>query len=149
MSRSPKDRPSALINSQCHIRVSHPTQSQAIVSYLAQTTLVQSDGNDATIRSQSIYTEDETRPLVAELVQGRAESIYWEKVPEKIRRVAITKSNRHNRSVVADNNGNLGGLSAVEDAPDRSPGTSGTSASKKGSEEPGTEEREKKRRRRA
>jgi len=149
MSRSPKDRPYTLINSQCHIRVSHPTQSQAIVSYLAQTTLVQSDGNDATMRSQSIDTEDEIRPLVAELVQGRAESIYWEKVPEKIRRVAITKSNRHNRSIVADNNGNLGGPSAVEDAPDRSPGTSATSASKGGSEEPGTEEREKKRRRKA
>jgi hypothetical protein len=82
-------------------------------------------------------------------VQGRAESIYWEKVPEKIRRAAITKLNRHHRSIVVDNNGNVGGASAVEDALDLSPGTSGTSASKRGSEEPRTEEREKKRRRRA
>lgn len=153
MSRSRRDCSSPLINSQCHIRLSHPTQSQAIVSYLSQITLVQTDGNDATMRSQSIDSEsnerDETRPLVAELVQGRAESIYWEKVPEKIRRAAIAKLNRHNRSIAADDNGNIGGTLVVEDAPDHSPGTSGPSASKTGSEEPGTEEREKKRRRRA
>jgi hypothetical protein len=33
------------------------------------------------------------KPLVAELVEGRAEEIYWEKVPHKIRMAALAKSN--------------------------------------------------------
>jgi hypothetical protein len=33
------------------------------------------------------------KPLVAEMVEGRAEEIYWEKVPHKIRMAAVAKSN--------------------------------------------------------
>ena len=42
----------------------------------------------------SIGDADMTRPLVAELVQGRAEEIYWGKVPEKIRNAALGKLDR-------------------------------------------------------
>lgn len=134
---------------QCHLRLSHPTQSQALVSYLSKNRLVQTDGSDASGKDEDDIQGEEFRPLVAELVEGRAESIYWDKVPDKIKTAAIAKLHRYNNAIATSNNANGESEPAIDGISGLSPGASGTSANKMGNEEPGTEEREKKRRRKA
>ena len=75
------------------------------------------------------------KPLVAELVEGRAEEIYWEKVPHKIRMAALAKSNAcmEEASRLAGQKG-----SEAEDVDRKGEG-----------EEPGNGARENKRRRKA
>jgi xRRM domain len=72
------------------------------------------------------------KPLVAELVEGRAEEIYWDKVPHKIRMAALAKS--HAFMEEASRLAGQKGLEAEE---------------KRTSEEPGNGARENKRRRKA
>lgn len=34
----------------------------------------------------------DSKPITVEIVQGRREQLYWEKVPEKVRRQAVQKA---------------------------------------------------------
>lgn len=88
--------------SSCHLRLTHPSIARALSTYLGSHNLVQATGEDtvgtpiasSSKPTMSIGDADMTRPLVAELVQGRAEEIYWSKIPEKIRNAAIVKLNK-------------------------------------------------------
>ncbi|KAG8786217.1 hypothetical protein FRC16_001773 [Serendipita sp. 398] len=77
--------------SSCHLRLPHPALSQYLVNYLKNHTLVQEDGNDSVGIVPPSGPEENKRHIVAELVEGRAESIYWEKVPDKIKKTSISK----------------------------------------------------------
>lgn len=78
---------------KCHIRLSHPDYAQTLVKYLSSQLISQSDGLDATGRPvvHSTLRDGRVQPISAELVQGRAEAIYWEKVPEKVKNAAVVK----------------------------------------------------------
>ncbi|KAG8801732.1 hypothetical protein FRC17_006566 [Serendipita sp. 399] len=77
--------------SSCHLRLPHPSPAQQLIDYLNSHNLVQLDGSDAVGTTLSSGPEESNRHIVTELVEGRAEAIYWEKVPEKIKRAAISK----------------------------------------------------------
>ena len=65
---------------QCHVRLSSPDHAKLLVDYFTANRVVQVDGQDATGR------EGEAQGwIVAQVVTGRLEEMYWDKVPERIR----------------------------------------------------------------
>ena len=81
--------------------------------YFATHSIIQVDGNDAegqptsSVVSSSAIDENGLKPLVVEQVEGRAEEIYWEKVPQKIKSVALAKSNAMSRANAATMEGDV------------------------------------------
>ena len=128
---------------QCHLRLSDPTAARALVGHFSMHALVQTDGDDAhgqpwtQAATLPSVVESGLKPVVTELVEGRAEEIYWEKVPQKIRTAAITKSRAISASTTK-----AGLQDGSEVEVDRK-------AIKRASEEPKEGERENKRRRKA
>jgi hypothetical protein len=51
---------------------------------------VQSHGLDDTGTNTNLDDAD-FKPITVEIVRGRREQLYWEKVPEKVRRQAVQK----------------------------------------------------------
>jgi hypothetical protein len=108
--------------------------------YFATHSIIQTEGNDAEgqpfsqAATLATVIESSLKPLAVELVQGRAEEIYWEKVPHKIRMAALAKSN----TVMEEANRVETRKGSGADDTDR----------KRASEEP-RDERENKRRRKA
>jgi hypothetical protein len=77
-----------LFFSQCYVRLSSPTHASHLVSHFTSNPLVQSHALDDTGRPCPPSSTD--KPITVELVLGKKEAVYWEKVPEKIRRQAAT-----------------------------------------------------------
>jgi hypothetical protein len=74
-------------NSQCHVRVADPAAADVLEGYFADNMLAQLAASD----EQEAKPPTSTKPIVVERVQGHKEELYWEKVPEKIRRAAVDK----------------------------------------------------------
>ena len=75
-----KARPTDSESHQCHVRLSSPVYAKLLVDHFTTNRVVQVDGQDAKGR------EGETQgSIVAQVVTGRLEEIYWDKVPERIR----------------------------------------------------------------
>ena len=71
---------------QCHVRLSSPTYASLLVDYLTTHCVVQSSGQDTTGR------EGEARGCItAQVVTGRLEELYWDKVPERMRMDAMRR----------------------------------------------------------
>ena len=65
---------------KCHVRLSSPVYAKLLVDYFTANRVVQVDGQDAKGR------EGEAQGCIAaQVVTGRLEEIYWDKVPERIR----------------------------------------------------------------
>jgi len=72
----------------CYLRLSTSESARGLVNQFAETQILQSDGLDA-IGTKGV----KSNAISMELVQGRREELYWEKVPLKIRQQAIAKAN--------------------------------------------------------
>ena len=78
---------------QCHLRLAAPAHAHALASAFASQPRVQAHGLDA-----SAAPEDTTRsagaakPIHVEVVTGEREALYWERVPEKVRREAVRRA---------------------------------------------------------
>lgn len=72
---------------QCYLRLASPHHAHTLVNYFSSKQVVQSSGLDD-IGSPPTGKQH----LTMELVQGKKEELYWEKVPEKVRRQAVQKA---------------------------------------------------------
>lgn len=70
---------------QCFLRIKSPGEASALVEYFRACSLAQSNGLDAVGAPPS----GPTKSIVVELVEGKKEELYWEKVPEKARHQAV------------------------------------------------------------
>ncbi|KAF8806200.1 hypothetical protein BYT27DRAFT_7141780 [Phlegmacium glaucopus] len=89
----------------CHVRLRTPLHAQQLVHHLSSNPIVQTTGLDASgsrldldgsssdkrIKGNFASTS-QLKPLMAEQVLGKREGLYWEKVPEKVRRQAVDKA---------------------------------------------------------
>lgn len=67
------------------MRVRSPREASTLVDHFRAHPLVQTNGLDADGSPSSGLMKS----IIVELVEGKKEELYWEKVPEKIRRQAV------------------------------------------------------------
>jgi len=73
---------------QCYIRLSSPSHAEYFVHYFITHPTTQLSGLDGS----GTLEGNSTIPIKPELVVGKREELYWQKVPEKIRRQAVEKA---------------------------------------------------------
>jgi len=73
------------MSSKCFLRIRSPKEASALVEHFRTNLLAQATGLDA----DGVAPSALKKPIVIELVEGKKEELYWEKVPEKTRRQAI------------------------------------------------------------
>ncbi|KAJ4499077.1 hypothetical protein C8R41DRAFT_83332 [Lentinula lateritia] len=76
----------------CYIRFSSPSQASALRSYLTRHHIVQNTALDDTGIEMEKAQTHKTKYIEVEVVQGKKEEIYWEKVPMKVRQEAVRKA---------------------------------------------------------
>ncbi|KAJ2930066.1 hypothetical protein H1R20_g7030, partial [Candolleomyces eurysporus] len=74
----------------CYLRLSTPECARYLASYYNNHQTVQANGLDDTGTSHS--PDSSPKPISIEVVPGTREEVYWQKVPEKIRRSAVEKA---------------------------------------------------------
>ncbi|KAL4081447.1 hypothetical protein V8B97DRAFT_27979 [Scleroderma yunnanense] len=72
----------------CHLRLASPRHSTTLMDHFIQHPIVQSNGLDDTGRTP----EKDEKEIKMEVIQGKKEELYWEKIPEKVRRQAVEKA---------------------------------------------------------
>ncbi|KIY43154.1 hypothetical protein FISHEDRAFT_62921 [Fistulina hepatica ATCC 64428] len=78
----------------CHVRLASPAHAAVLCAFFHSSQIFQEDGLD----DRGMFIGGEMSPdatpasLRVELTQGRAEEIYWEKIPEKVRLEAVRKA---------------------------------------------------------
>jgi hypothetical protein len=75
---------------KCFLRIRSPREASTLVEHFSTHPLAQSTGLDA----DGVVPLVPTKPIVMELVGGKKEELYWEKVPEKARRQAVQNALR-------------------------------------------------------
>ncbi|KAF8665110.1 hypothetical protein AX16_000577 [Volvariella volvacea WC 439] len=74
----------------CHLRLAVPGDAHKLVEHFSRHKIVQTSGLD------DVGAEDPDSPpasvIRCEIMNGQRESLYWERVPEKIRRQAVQKA---------------------------------------------------------
>ncbi|KAJ3510064.1 hypothetical protein NLJ89_g4883 [Agrocybe chaxingu] len=75
----------------CHIRLSTPSHASHLVEYFTAHPIAQTSGLDAAGTAQD---QPGSKPVEPELVLGKREGLYWDKVPEKVRKQAVEKALR-------------------------------------------------------
>jgi len=73
------------ILSKCFLRIRNPKEASTLVGHFTTNLLAQSTGLDTDGAAPSAPR----KPIVMELVEGKKEELYWERVPEKARRQAV------------------------------------------------------------
>ncbi|KAF8076854.1 hypothetical protein FPV67DRAFT_1715344 [Lyophyllum atratum] len=73
---------------QCHLRLATPKHAQLLVDHFVRHPTSHARGLDEV----GVPADGKSPPVVMELVTGRREELYWEKVPEKVRRQAVQKA---------------------------------------------------------
>ncbi|TBU42679.1 hypothetical protein BD309DRAFT_991526 [Dichomitus squalens] len=77
----------------CHVRVATPAHARMLVSALADRPVVQAAGlDDAGAPPSEAGATRGAKPVKGELVDGEREALYWNKLPEKVRREAVRKA---------------------------------------------------------
>ncbi|KAG8888934.1 hypothetical protein FRB99_004041 [Tulasnella sp. 403] len=95
----------------CHVRLSNPLYTRTVVQFFTEKPVVQEGGLDDRGTKLSRHggassdREPSRKPIQVEAVDGRKEEIYWEKVPEKVRRAALDRMASRSASVVGDTAG--------------------------------------------
>ncbi|KAI0758035.1 hypothetical protein C8Q74DRAFT_1452023 [Fomes fomentarius] len=74
----------------CHLRLSTPHHARTLVSTFDATPIVQLQGLDGA--GSLPPPSSSVKPITAEIVDGEREELYWNKVPEKVRREAVRKA---------------------------------------------------------
>ncbi|KAG6369480.1 hypothetical protein JVT61DRAFT_14372 [Boletus reticuloceps] len=71
----------------CYLRLASPAHAMRLLTYFDARPKTQAHGLDATGRTPL----NGDKPIAMEIVQGKKEDVYWEKVPEKVRRQAVDR----------------------------------------------------------
>ncbi|KAF8437151.1 hypothetical protein L210DRAFT_3405998 [Boletus edulis BED1] len=71
----------------CYLRFASPAHAMRLLAYFDARPKTQAHGLDATGRTPL----KGDKPIAMEMVQGKKEEVYWEKVPEKVRRQAVDR----------------------------------------------------------
>ncbi|KAF9234358.1 hypothetical protein BU15DRAFT_90007 [Melanogaster broomeanus] len=72
----------------CYLRLASPHYTTLLMEYFIEHVTVHAHGLDATGRRPT----GDDKPISVEIIQGKKEELYWEKVPEKVRRQAVDKA---------------------------------------------------------
>lgn len=91
----------------CYLRVSTPAHARLISQHFTQNPTVQDRGLDGSGTSLSSMNSG-MKPVIIEMVEGTKEEVYWQKVPDKVRRQAVEK-------VILALSGGTGGDGGKED----------------------------------
>ena len=91
-----------LCSSQCHIRLKTPVHAQILVDYFSSRPTLQSRGLDDAGSILSKSSSDLGKAIKMEVVQGRREELYWEKVPPKVRQQALRRCDQPPSTAVHD-----------------------------------------------
>jgi hypothetical protein len=90
---------------QCYLRLSTPHHASQLISYFSKHRVVQTHSlDDAGVVLEALDEDTEPSPTQARmtktmhLILDRAEAIYWEKVPLKVREEAVRRAARGQRS---------------------------------------------------
>lgn len=75
----------------CYLRVSTPAHARLISQHFTQNPTVQDRGLDDSGTSISSMNSG-MKPIIIEVVEGKREEVYWQKVPDKVRRQAVEKA---------------------------------------------------------
>jgi hypothetical protein len=86
------------------------------VSYFTTHLTTQERGLDD--KGTIVDNESGSKPITVELVQGKREELYWDKVPEKVRKQAVHKavSTQSNTNMASE----IGGAREIDAGVDRS-----------------------------
>ncbi|KAF8914388.1 hypothetical protein CPB84DRAFT_1841100 [Gymnopilus junonius] len=78
----------------CHIRLRSQAHAKHFVQYFSTHPTIQTAGLDGvgTLRSSPNQERVKSEGMIPELVLGKREELYWEKIPEKVRRQAVEKA---------------------------------------------------------
>ncbi|KAG0703841.1 hypothetical protein DFH29DRAFT_771158, partial [Suillus ampliporus] len=71
----------------CYLRLASPEHACTLVDCFSSQAIVQSHGLDDIGKSPGASE----KAITAEIIEGKKEEVYWEKVPEKVRRQAVEK----------------------------------------------------------
>lgn len=72
----------------CYIRLATPNHAKLLIGHFSANSVSQSNGLDDTGTSP----DDKMKAIAMEMIVGKREELYWQKVPEKIRRQAVEKA---------------------------------------------------------
>jgi len=72
----------------CHLRLSTPAHANLLWSHLDSRPIIQANALDG----EGKATKGDEKPIVVEIVEGKREELYWERVPEKVRRESVAKA---------------------------------------------------------
>ncbi|KAL0952097.1 hypothetical protein HGRIS_008730 [Hohenbuehelia grisea] len=72
----------------CYLRLAGSKHSEMLIAHFHAHPIVQTHGLD----TKGSPVSESAKAIRLELVQGKPEVIYWEKVPEKVRRTAVQKT---------------------------------------------------------
>lgn len=70
---------------KCFLRIRNPGEASTLVEHFRDNSLIQATGLDADGAAPSASG----KRILMELVEGKKEELYWEKVPEKARLQAV------------------------------------------------------------
>lgn len=73
---------------QCYLRLASPEHGRVLVDRFSSHPVVQSHGLDDIGKTP----EASQKAIATEIIEGKKEEVYWEKVPEKVRRQAVEKA---------------------------------------------------------
>lgn len=77
--------------SKCFLRIRSSGEASTLVECFNTNSLAQATGLDADGAAPSASA----KAIVLELVEGKKEELYWEKVPEKVRQQAVQSTLEH------------------------------------------------------
>ncbi|KAG1752410.1 uncharacterized protein EDB91DRAFT_1195246 [Suillus paluster] len=72
----------------CYLRLASPEHACALVDYFFGQAIMQSHGLDDMGKNPATSQ----KAIIMEIIAGKKEEVYWEKVPEKVRRQAVEKA---------------------------------------------------------
>lgn len=74
----------------CYLRLSTPAHAEALVLHFTKQQVIQANGLDD--KGALVDSSSKVKPIALENVTGKREEVYWERVPEKVRKQAVQKT---------------------------------------------------------
>ncbi|KAI5117043.1 hypothetical protein M0805_007900 [Coniferiporia weirii] len=82
----------------CYLRLATPTYANTLVAHFSAHKIAQRDALDG----EGVTVAPNTPSIEVELVQGKKEEMYWEKVPDNIKKRAVAKARIREGSAVGE-----------------------------------------------
>jgi len=79
-----------------------PVHAQTLVDYFSSNPKVHSHGLDDTGIPATSTSNTDLKVITMEIASGKREEVYWEKVPEKVRRQAVMAQVNHSDAELSE-----------------------------------------------